>query len=199
MDESNISKEKSEDIKESILTNELGKIMSDMVSPIYYRSRVAAYLFQAIGIVLQKETDFIDNDFILQIFPQMATWGMKYHEDEYGIIPDSSWDMEQRHKNFLSVMRYTAPITPKKIEDRISAMIGFPVEVRENIEPNMIEIYIDGFTESSKEIEQFLDKILPAHLTYRINTNDYVYSKLIANYKVIVNECETSTVILNNS
>lgn len=186
------------DLRQEILTNELGDEMLDMISPIYDRSKVTLYLFQAIGIVLQKETDFIAKDFIDQMFIQTATWGLKYWEEEYGITPDPSFNVKQRRQNIISALQYKAPITPKKIEDRISAMVGLPVEIKENISPNTIEAFVVGYVSDTKKIEELLDKIIPAHLKYTINANDYENSKLSEYYKVLVSECDTSTVVFNN-
>ena len=49
--------ENSSDLRQEILTNEMGNIMIDMVAPVYDRSKVALYLFQAFGITLEKEYD----------------------------------------------------------------------------------------------------------------------------------------------
>ena len=52
------------DLRSTILTSELGSYMLDMVAPIYDASKIALHLFQCFGETLEKETEFIKNDFI---------------------------------------------------------------------------------------------------------------------------------------
>ena len=184
------------DLRETILTNELGDRMLNMVAPIYDRSKLFLYIFQAIGTVLEKDMKFAEEDLIAQMFPQTTTWGINLWEREYGIIPDPSWDLEQRRKNLVSAMQYKAPITPKKIADRVSAMTGLEASVQENVAPNTIRVIIESYTPNYEEVNRVLDKILPAHLCYETNINDNVNSEAVQYYGIVMNEVETVDVII---
>ena len=185
------------DLRHEILTNELGNRMLDMVAPVYDRSRVALYLFQALGIVLQKQTDFVWNDFAKQVVPQTATWSIEEWERQYGIIPDSSLDIETRRKNIISALQYKAPITPKKVKDRLSALTGLEVSVQE-IGSNTIKVTIETYTPDYTAVNALLDKILPAHLFYETNIADVVNSQPNVYYGILVNESETVDVMVLN-
>lgn len=188
------------DLRPLILTNELGDQMLDMVAPIYDRSKVALYLFQAIGIVLQKETEFIAEDFIAQLFVQTATWGIPLWEEEYGIIPSPSWSLEQRRQNIIATLQYQAPITPKKLADRISAAIGSPASVIENVAPNTFEVVLSKLTLDYTPVRTIIDRIAPAHLIYNIHVEEEEEVYELGNYyKILTTETEECSVVIRNT
>lgn len=183
----------SNDLRQQILTNELGGIMLDMVAPVYGRSKVALYLFQAFGITLLKEYDFIWIDFVDQMFIETATWGIPHWEKIYNLKPDATWGIEQRRQNILSALQYKAPITPKKIKDRLEALTGLKVDVKET-GANTIKVIIETYTPDFAAVNEILDRILPAHLYYETNVEDIVNSQVNGYVSVLVNESETVNV-----
>ena len=157
------------DLRPSILTSELGNLMLDSVAPVYDRSKVTLYLFQALGTVLEKETDFVRNDLILQMFPQTATWGLKYWEDEYGVVTDLSKTLEERRAYFMSTVFFSKPpMTPKRLEDNIKSLTGFDCKITERIAPNTFEVRIRGYVKDLTTVRKELDAKAPAHLIYTI-------------------------------
>lgn len=158
------------DLRQAILTNELGDIMLDMVAPIYDKSALTLYVFQALGTILSKEADFIDGDFISQIFPQTATWGLVAWEDEFGITPDASKTIEQRRQYLMSVMYKHTPMTPYRIKQMVEGITGFNCDIVENYRQNTMLISIRGYYTNVNAIRTELDKRLPAHMNYIVVT-----------------------------
>ena len=181
------------DERMEILTNELGNQMLDMVAPIYEKSKVALYLFQALGIVLQKETDFVWNDFVAQIFPQTATWGLDYWEDEYGIVTDKSKTIEQRRAYFMSNRFDHHPMTPKRIEDLIKGMTGFNVDVIENVDINTFQIIIRGYVTNIAPVLDAIDRKTPAHLLYNLRMGDTMHT-VIESYPTLASASVTEKI-----
>lgn len=187
------------DLRQEILTNELGNQMLNMVAPIYNNSKVTLYLFQAIGITLEQLVKFMSFDlenedgYIPQIFLQTATWGLKHWEDEYGIIPDPSWNYEQRRQNLLATLRYTAPITPRKIADRISSLFNIPVTVKEKA-GNEFEIVLHELVLDHTNLYKTVDRIAPAHLIYNVRTEEEENSGMKLYYKITTSETECVSV-----
>ena len=172
--------------------------MLNMVAPVYNRSKVALYLFQALGIVLQKEYDFITYDMIEQMFIRTATWGLDEWEKQFNIVPDPSWDMDKRRENLIATLQYQAPITPRKIADRISGMVGIDTDVEEGTEPNTIDVLVRGYVYDFSKIRKMIDKILPAHLIYNLDAHYVVDSQLTAHYSIISTECEMNNAGFEN-
>lgn len=156
------------DIRHEILTSELGNQMLDMVAPTYDRSKVALYLFQALGTEFQPIVDFVLDDFIKQIFPQTATWGLDYWEEEYGIITDKSKTIEERRAYFMGLKFYRPSTTPKRIEKMVTSFTGFDCVVDEGIAPNTFRVTIYGYPKNIKSVKDLLNQKSQAHLIYEL-------------------------------
>lgn len=137
----------------------------------------------------------LEDNFISQIFFQTATWGLEHWEDEYGITPDPSLSYEQRRQNLITKIQYTAPITPRKIADRISSLFNIPVTVKE-IAGNSFEIVLSKLVLDHSELYEIVDRIAPAHLIYDVKTVEEDNSAMTNYYKISVSEMESGTVIV---
>ena len=143
--------------------------------------------------VLSREERYNDN-FISQIFIPTATWGIFLWEEEYGITPDPTWTLVQRRQNILATMKYKAPITPKKLADRITAVAGIPTTVKEVKGTNSLEVILSKLTLDYSKISALIDRIAPAHLIYDIHVEEEERITAIGNYyKIMVSEMETMT------
>ena len=163
---------KTADLRQVLLTNELGDQMLDTVSPIYDKSAMTLYAFEAFGETISQDKDFIDGDFIAQMFPQTATWGLRLWEDEYGIATDVSKKLDQRRQYLMGAMYKHSPMTPKRIEEVVYAVTGTECEVEENTAPNTVTISVFGYVSNLQQLKNELDAKLPAHIHYLINTAD---------------------------
>lgn len=181
------------DLRNIILTNELGDLMLDSVAPIYDNSVLTLYTFQAFGIILSKEFDFIP-DLVNQMFPQTATWGIALWEKEYGIIPDASKTIEQRRQYLLSVMYKKSPMTPYRIKQLVYSITGLENNVTEGTSPNTITIDIYGYIPNLTELRTVLDKRLPAHINYEFNMAEVEKIETTSYSGIGVHEFETINV-----
>lgn len=182
------------DIKDYILTNELGKRMYNMVSPIYENSKIALYLYNALGTVMSKDIDFVKGDFIAQIFPQTATWGLRYWEDEYGIITDESKSIQQRRQNLMNVLYSNKPITPYRIKQIVYSITGLDSDVEENTAPNTITISIYGYVPNITELITVFNKKIPAHINYIVEMAEQEFIDVKSYSGIGVHEFETINV-----
>ena len=184
------SEEKTKDLRQSILTNDLGDTMLRTVAPIYDKSKAALYLFQALGIVLQKETDFVANDFIAQMFPQTATWGIDEWEYEFGITTDKSKTLEQRRAFLISVMFKKTPLTPFRIKQIVKGITGIDCDIYENYAPNTFSVTVRGYFKNVYLIKEVLDQKAPAHLNYVLQLAELVKMDVVSASGFCVSECE---------
>jgi hypothetical protein len=165
-----VSDGNTEDVRQKILTNELGNRMLDTVAPVYDRSKLSLYVFEAIGKTLSYDLGFADGDFISQMFPQTVTWGIRLWEDEYGITPDERKTIQQRRQSLMSIMYKNKPITPYRIRQIVYAYTGKESDIQENASTNTITINIHGYISNLSVLKEELDRKLPAHLNYVIRT-----------------------------
>lgn len=121
------------ELMESILTSSEAQKIIDFITPTYGEAYAFLWALQVIGYALDDCVKCTDQ-YLDQVTPQTATWTLEFWEKEYDINPDPAWDMDQRRQNIMAKMRYKAPITPKKLEDMVSATIGHRVEVFENVD-----------------------------------------------------------------
>ena len=167
------------DERMTILTNDLGNQMLDMDAPIYDKSLITLWIFQAFGLFLSQETQFVNDDsqqyvdsFIAQIFPQTVTWGISLWEEEYGITPDSSKSLQQRREYLQGIMFAANRVTPYTIKQLIYGITGLESNVIEDIAPFTIQIVLYGYYENRTEITAELDKRLPAHINYELQMSE---------------------------
>lgn len=143
--------------------------------------------------VLEDDEKYMDN-FISQIFIQTATWGIPAWEKEYGITPDPSWSLEQRRQNIITALQYRAPITPKKLADRIAAILDIPVKVVDNVGPNTFEVILGKLILDYSKAIELIDRIAPAHLFYGIHVEEEEVSNIGNYYKILTTEMEAVSV-----
>lgn len=157
------------DIRHDILKSELGNQMLDMVAPIYDDSEITLHLFEAFGEKWEPITDFVINDFIAQIFPQTATWGLDYWEEQYGIPIDHSKTIEERRAYFMSLKFNRPPMIPKRVESIVTSLTGLKCTVDDTVAPNTFSVTTyGGYPKDLKGLCDVLDSKTPAHLIYTI-------------------------------
>ena len=175
------------EMMDKILKSPMAQQIIQQVSPIYGEAYTVLWLYQIIGTVLDQMQEWTDS-LAQQRRIKTATWSIPYWEEQYGITPDASWDLEQRRQNVIAAKRYKAPINPKKMEDLISAIVGLPVTVTENIRKNTFLVNIEGYTQEYARAVANIENMKPAHLIYEIKVSEMTQSKLNVYSKILVSE-----------
>ena len=155
------------EMAEEILTSNTAKAFYNMVSQIYGNSYVALWCFQAVGKVFDEYRPYFE-EIAEQFNPATATWLLPLWEERYGIVPGEDRTLEQRREAVISRRKFNAPITPKKLSDLVSALVGVPVDVVENTGQNQFTVFIRRNIEVEKYANalQFVDSTKAAHLIY---------------------------------
>lgn len=156
-------------LAEEILTSDCARQMYNYVSPIYGDSYVGLWMFQVIGLELDRMMSYFE-DIPNQLNPATATWLLPVWEERYGITPGADWTIERRRDAVISKRKFNAPITPEKLSDLLSALAGVLVEVVENTGKNKFSVYVrDNIpTEKFTGAKEYTDEAKPAHLIYDI-------------------------------
>ena len=152
------------ELMQSILTSEEAQIIIDHMSPIYGEARVFLWLLQAIGLALD-EAESCKDDFDAQSLVAKATWSLKYYEDQYGLLTNTSLTDEQRRGNIFAAMRSKAPLNPAKLESILSAMGSTDVTVEENTGQNRFSV-ISGISDNWDSMVRFIESAKPAHTLF---------------------------------
>lgn len=157
------------ELMDEILQSETAQRTITYVSPIYGSSYVMLWIFEVIG----EELDDINTrsgEIADQAFPQLATWGINYLEDQYGIIPPAGATLDDRRRALLSFIHSRRPMNPVKIEQMVTAATGRPIKVNERVAKRTFEIVIDISSDAPPldigKIINLIDRVKPAHLAF---------------------------------
>lgn len=163
---------------EKILKSPEAQKIIDFVSPVYGEAYAGLSLFNAIGTALD-ELDVFPEWLKDQIALQTVSdeWALNYWEEQYKIYPEKDWDFETRRKNLMEKMGNHF-YSPRKIENVLSAMTGYNVELKENTGKNKFDVLIRGFVKDLTNAKAFVDKVKPAHLVYDIKVSELIEANL---------------------
>lgn len=159
----------STELAEEILTSDSARQMYNYVSPIYGNSYVGLWMFQVVGLELDRMMGYFE-ELPTQLNPATTTWLLPLWEERYGITPEADWTIERRREAVISKRKLNAPITPEKLGDMLSALAGVLVEVIENTGKNKFSVYVRDNIPAEKfaGAKEFTDEAKPAHLIYDI-------------------------------
>lgn len=152
--------------------------MLETVSPIYYQSKIMQSIFQSIGVEWEHSEKLAD-ELLLQMFPQTATWGLRYWEELLQIPVNEAVDIERRRALVMARIKFRSPVTPKRIADVVKSLTGENsqyVEVTENVEPHvfMVTIGVKSPGIDYSEIYKMIKRIKPSHESFYLGN---IYSR----------------------
>lgn len=156
------------ELMEKILTSRTAQKMIDYVSPIYGNSYVGLWLFQAMGLILDKPVEYAEA-LMHEANPITSVLLLDQWEQHYALPKDSSLTTEQRQARLASKMLSRGPCNPERLAEAVSSAIGgVEVRIRENVEPNTFLVEIQEVIPSVAPVVAVLEKKKPAHLVYQI-------------------------------
>ena len=161
-------------LRDQILTSETARniVDYDVTSAFYDKSYVGLWLFEVIGRALDDLNAWTEET-KEQIFPQTATWGLDYLEQEYSIAPDPTLSIQERREQILERMSRKIPITPYRIETVVQKTTGFSATVIEHVADYAFQIYVylkGSYNVDFDALKKKIDRIKPSHLSYEIRT-----------------------------
>lgn len=160
--------------------SDAAKEMISYVTPGWYdKSYIGKWLFEVMGIELDAATGYIES-LPEQLFPETATWGLRYHEEKYGLPVLENLPPEERRMRIYQKRDFRAPMTPYRMESYLENAMGFKVRIADcNDEgefgyvpdhPNIFKVYFIGEdTLDTKKARQQLNKLKQSHTMYTIN------------------------------
>ena len=143
---------------------------------------------------LQPEVDAMwqaRNEFLLQLDPTTATWGLALWEEAFGIPTDVEKDIDHRRSRVVAKLRGNGTTTVALIKSVSESFSNGEVEVNEIYSEYRLEILFVGrigIPPNLEDLRDVLDEIVPAHLewvfviNYRINNElaPYTHNQLAA-------------------
>lgn len=185
------------DLMRSILKSDYAKKAVDQVSAIYGNAYYVLWLFQVIGIEFDYIESFVQDLQDNQLFPETATWALKYYEKSCGIEVNEELSYEERRARIM-LKNSIVPINPARMEFVVKTLTGRDVHIIERIAPNTFEIDIEnGASEADIDrIYEIMNQIKQAHMIFKIVFNSDVSVAIRAspkNAKLYYNMTSTTT------
>lgn len=172
------------ELMRSILTNETAQRIIDYVSPLYGKSYVGLWLFQAIGTALSDPCN-ISSQLRYEANPVTSNLMLDYWERHYGLKKDPTLTEEQRRNRIATKIKIRGSCNPAKLAATISdALGGVEVDITENSAQNTFLVNIRENVTSFDEAIKVIDRMKPAHLVYELRVS--VKSNPTANLKTAV-------------
>lgn len=122
------------------------------------------WIFQAMGKEMDDAHLRIEEELPYQAFPETATWGLRYHEEKYGLPVRENLSYEERRKLILEKRNTRAPMNPYMMEKILENIIGRKVYVNDEdtpintftveIEPGDNAVDVIAAIKKLKEIKQ---------------------------------------------
>jgi hypothetical protein len=182
------------ELMEKILTSPTAQKMIDYVSPIYGNSYVGLWLFQAIGLILDKPVEYAEA-LMQETNPITSVLLLDLWEKHYALPKDSSLTTEQRQKRLEAKLMSRGPCNPERLAAAVSAAIGgIEVRIVENVAPNTFRVEIQEPIPSIVPVVAVLEKKKPAHLLYVIQTVHEIVGEDEVKAAVAMTHAETYTV-----
>ena len=145
--------------------------------PGYYRkSKVMNDLIHAI----ENEFERLKQEIILtenQFFVILSDRGIKNHEEDVGLVPDTSADIETRRSRVLSKLRGTGTVTKTMMKNVAASFVNGDIEIIEYPSEYCFAVKFTsktGVPYNIADIQAMIEEIKPAHLaveyifTYRL-------------------------------
>lgn len=155
--------------------SESAKRMLSYVTPGWYDySYVGKWLYEVMGREIDN-AEFYVEDLINQLFPETATWGLKYHEIKHGLGVREHWSVSDRRKRIIEKRDTRAPISPWRMEYVLKGVIDCNIAVTDIMEganvnhPNCFQVrfYGDGGLDMTAAVKK-LNEIKQSHTTYEL-------------------------------
>lgn len=121
---------------ENFPTSESAKRMLDSVDSggFYDKSYVGKWIFQVMGLEMDEARQFIE-ELPYQAFPETATWGLRYHEQKYGLPVREGMPYEERRRNIYSKRDERSPMNPYRMEVILENITGRKAHVDDETGP----------------------------------------------------------------
>ena len=145
--------------------------------PVCYRkSKVMNELFRSIELEyarLENEVKLTENQF----FVILADKNIQNHEQDVGVSPDDTADLETRRGRVLSKLRGTGTVTKTMMKNVAASFVNGDIEITEYPSRYMFSVAFtskQGIPYNLQDIKDMIEEIKPAHLaveyifTYRL-------------------------------
>lgn len=187
---------------ENFPTSESAKRMLEYVDSggFYDESYVGKWIFQVMGMEMDEARAYIE-ELPYQAFPETATWGLRYHEQKYGLPVRENLPYEERRRYIYSKRDERLPMNPFRMEVILENLTGRKVHVDDESSPvNTFRVELepgDNIVDVAAAIKK-LKEIKQSHVAFTFCFTSLARIELCGNvrrYKAQYTSCGTVPMI----
>lgn len=111
------------------------------------------------------------NEFLAQLNPYTATWGLPLWEDALGLKASEGLTLDTRRRQVVAKLQGRGTTTVPVVMDLAETLLGQPVSVTEWYSEYRVELEaegLDGLPDGALPLRERLEEIMPAHLDWQI-------------------------------
>lgn len=144
----------------------------------YEHSYVYKWILQVLGVEWDNAKKIIAGELADQFFIETATWGLRYHEEKWGLPVREYLSYEQRRALLYEKRDYKPPMTPYAMEEYIKKAIPDIEEVHvmdchdagedgfQPEHPNIFKVILVADDLDLKSATRLIKKIKQSHTTF---------------------------------
>lgn len=164
---------------ENFPSSSAGARMLEYVTEGWYdKAYVGKWIYQVMGLSID-EVEKIYQELPEQMFPETATWGLRYHEIKYGLPVGEGLELSERRSRILQKQMIRIGITPYNMERLLDGAAEFKVYVsdihdpsdyiKKPDHPNQFQIVLIGDgTADIEGIRKIISQVKQSHTVYEI-------------------------------
>ena len=164
-------------LREIIITSDAAERMLNNTTPIYDNSKIALYMFEAIGREYDAVSAILD-ELPAQLNPETATWLLPLWERRFGLITDESLSLEERRRRIRLRRKHIGAFNPQKVKELAENLTGLIARVAENVGPYTFAVYLSATMTSDDALRRQIKKLKPSHQSFEIRYEQNVTNTL---------------------
>lgn len=183
---------------ENFPTSESAKQMLSYVTDGFYdNSYVGKWIFQVMGTEYDDARAIL-GDFLNQLFPETATWGLMYHEIKWQLPVRDNLSYEERRNLIFEKRDLRAPMNPYRMEIIVGGITGRKIHIDDESGPAntfVVEMEPGNNAVDMAAAIKKLQEIKQSHTTFIFRFTSRVYLEIgTAVEKYVARHIPTGTV-----
>lgn len=177
----------------------LGYVSKDF----YGKSYVGKWLFEVMGREWDGAQRILADELPKQLFPETATWGLKYHEEKWQLPVRENLPYEERRRLIYQKRDVHVPMTPYHMEKCLERVTGLEVHVSDMHDPGRFgetfghpnEFHVTVIGDSSldlRDVRAVVDRLKQSHTVYTVEALEGRFEAACCTYMAVVPQTKKS-------
>lgn len=171
------------------------RMLSYVTKGWYDNSYIGKWTYQVMGLELDEARERFE-EFPYQLFPETATWGLRYHEMKYGLDIREDLSVEERRALIIEKRDSKYSMTPYRMESILFERFGAEVHVNDTNDPagyvfehpNIFSVlFVQDGNEYGIDLQvarKLIQKLKLSHTTYMLRYKHLIWVNQDIDYEL---------------